>query len=427
MKILIITADFAPRGTSCSIRIVNLVKYLEKLGCKICVVTYEESVLTFFSPYDDSLRAKVPLGVEVKCVSPGFIRHCIIRQLTKKHESGTVYKQRVKSNPLTSLMIPDPHVDAVLNFVKEGIHQIRVFRPDVLLTFGYPFTMHLVGALLKKRFPRVRWIADYGDPWTGNPVSELVRPKWREWLDYHLEKSILRYTDYITVTTEATRELYIRLFPSVTTKISVLPMGFDPDDFESIQPKVRSPEEKKRVWMVYTGRLYLEARNPLPFIHALSTLLQQAPFLCNRLKIYLVGEVEKSIKEYIMISHVKDLFVFIPWVPAQESIAWLEAADYVLLFGNKSELQIPGKVYQYLGSARPIFMISQVKDDPTIQIVLNQHGSIVVLNNTDQIHKALLSVVLDNPRTLSFSPPGAESPYSWPKIAKKFVEISQKL
>ncbi|MGB9975786.1 glycosyltransferase [Thermovenabulum sp.] len=425
MKILIITANFAPRGASSAIRPVNFVKYLKRQGHKVNVITYDTNTLTVFSPPDVSLSEKVPLEVEVKRVSPGPLRKWILRQKAGSYEEKCKIKENAKNNLFLSLLIPDPHIDSILNFFREGVHQIKSFAPDVLLTFGYPFSIHIVGALLKRCYPKICWVADYGDPWSGSPISELPRPVWRKWIDYQLERVLLHLCDIVTVTTDATKELYLSLFPFLSSRIEVLPMGFDPEDFENISPKPRPAAEEELVWFVHTGRLYSEARDPKAFVNALSILLQDDPNVRNKIKVYFVGEVEDSIKAYMLTLPAKDVIKFIPWVPVRESIAWMKAADFLLLFGNRGGVQIPGKIYQYLGSGRPIFMIKLFEADPTVKITLSTEDSIIVMNDEKQILKALRSV-LSRHRVISrLKGIGYDSPYAWSRITQKFSEIVQ--
>ncbi|MCG0275504.1 MAG: glycosyltransferase [Thermosediminibacteraceae bacterium] len=423
MRILIITANFAPRGASPAIRTVNFVKYLTRLGHKVNVITYDIKTLTLFSPPDDSLNEKIPFEVEIKRVLPGPLRKWILRKKAGRYGEKLKIKGQAKKNPFLTLLIPDPHIDSVPNFFREGVRQIKIFAPDVVLTFGYPFSIHLVGALLKRCYPKICWVADYGDPWSGSPISELPRPAWRKWIDYRLERMLLRWCDLVTVTTDVTKELYLTLFPFLSSKIEVLPMGFDPEDFENILPKPRTAEEEGKVWFVHTGRLYSEARDPKAFVNALSILLQDDPYIREKIKVYFVGEVEEAIKAYMLASPAKDVIEFIPWVPVQESISWMKAADFLLLFGNRGGVQIPGKIYQYLGSGRPIFMIKLFETDPTERIALSTRNSIIVLNDEEQILKALRSVLSRYRVIPQLKSMGYDSPYAWPRIVQKFSEI----
>jgi len=429
MKILMVTANFAPRGASPAIRTVNLVKYLTASGFVVKVITYDEKTLTLFSPPDPILISKVPAGVEVVRVHPGPLRKYLSKRMRHEERSLSEWKESINRSLMISLLIPDPHVDAMVNFFIHGVRQIKDFVPDIMLTHGYPFSMHIVGSLLKRRYPHIRWIADYGDPWSGNPVSELPRPRWRQWLDYRLEETMLKVVDWVTVTTEATKQLYEIHFPFLVGRISVIPMGFDHEEIKAVTPFPRPPGEESRIWFVYTGRLYPEARDPKSFIQAVATLIQKDPSVVNRLRVFLVGEVHPTIKRLICGAQARYVFRFVKWGSVAESIAWMKTADYLLLFGNKGGIQVPGKVYQYIGTGKPIFMTVEVEKDPTVKVVLSNPLSIIIKNESSQILARLISILYHG-RAVAPRPVQSEienSPYVWVKIAHEFVKLAKDL
>lgn len=424
MKVLFVTGYFAPGGTSAAIRCVAFVKYLTQLGIDVDVVTYDEAALGLFARHDPDLSASVPASVRVHRIRPGLLRRAMLRRLGRGTPAGAQFKERVKKKSwVTSVLVPDPHVDSIPAFVRAASQVVDAHRPDVLLTHGYPFSIHIAGALVRRAHPHLRWVADYGDPWAGSPVSELARPRWREWLDERIERVLVRRMDAITVTTTATRADYARRFPGSGSRISVLPMGFDPEEFGQVQPKPRSHEDRDRIMLVHTGSLYPEARDTGPFISAVAELSRSAPTAAERLRIVLVGSVEQNIRRTIEASGAAALYQFVPWVPARESLAWMRAADHLLLFGNKGGAQIPGKAYQYVGAGRPVFMTLDHPGDATSEVVSSHPGSVVVPNTIEQISAALKDVCSRAPpEEVPTREPGP-SPFAWPKIGEQLAAI----
>jgi glycosyltransferase involved in cell wall biosynthesis len=413
MKILQITANFAPRGASPAIRTVNLAKALANAGHTLEVLTYSEEALTLFSPHDQALAAKVPETVRIHRLPAGLLRQRLLNKKGRGEFSIQQVKKSGSQSRLVSFLVPDPHIDAVASFIAEAARLVRKTKPDLVITHGYPFSFHFIGYFLKRRFPGLKWLADYGDPWSGAPTWELQRPQWRKRLDPWIERRMLKRADFVTVTTEPTRELYASLFPMLRDRISVVPMGYDADDFRV--PKIeKEGADRDRIWLVHTGRLYTEARNPLPFIRALDELCAARPEARERLAVIMVGEVEPCLCEAIAASQSSALFRFIPWVPQEESLAWMKASDYLVLFGNRGEMQIPGKIYQYLGAQRPILLLYETLSDPTLKVV-NEHNTLKVPNTVPQIIEALTGV-MDGSIAYSMDKPELNLKYSWPEI-----------
>jgi len=426
MKILLITFNFAPRASSPAIRTVNLAKHLVVEGHVLEVLTYDVDTLTLFSPYDELLSRKVPDEMIITRICAGPLR----RWLTKRKSRGSdvqTTKSQLSKNPVTSILIPDPHVESVVTFYKSAKQIIDRFHPDVIMTHGYPFSAHIVGYLLKKKYPEIFWVADYGDPWSGTPISELYRPCWRVWLDHKIEHHLLKYVDLVTVTTKPTKELYIRQFPQITQKIDLVPMGYDPDDFAEINMFQRDAKERLKLWCVYTGRLYSQARDPLPFFKAIESLLSKYPEINKSLSIIFVGEIEDCLLTVINRSPARGIFKIIPWVPFEESVAWMKSADYLLLFGNRGEMQIPGKIFQYMGANKPIVLFYETKQDPTLAVLEKCTSSLFVENKVDDISCFFHSLIF--PQDLN----GGEkidaenkddiaNHYRWEKIVKRLIE-----
>jgi len=409
-----ISANFSPRGASPAVRTVHLCKFLHEAGHELKVLTYDEPTQLLFSPPDPSLASKVPAEVEV-CRIPAGVFHRRLGRSKRRGADVTSMKKRGVKSLLSSLIVPDPHVAARGAFVQAASDIITAWRPDALLTFSYPFTTLLVGAALKQRFPEVAWVADYGDPWTGSPVTELNLPPWRLHLDKRIEARALRRADAVTMTTEPTARLYEKLFPFLRDRVRVVTMGYDPADLEYVAPTPRSDEDIDKVLFLHAGRLYREARDPAPFFQAVAALREKDPSLAERLKVILLGEVEPSIREEIEASAARELVVFHGWVTVEESLARMKAADQLLLFGNQGEMQIPGKAYQYMGAGRPVFMTCESEQDPTVG-VLKQYGHANIVSNEAAVIESALAEILAAPGRAPDT--GGYPDFAWPALAK---------
>ena len=176
-----------------------------------------------------------------------------------------------------------------------------------------------------------------------------------------------------------------------------------------------------KLLLVHTGRIYPQARDPKPFIRALEKLAIEAPHLIDTIRIVLVGEGDDYVKPLVLGSAIERVFLFVPWVPVQESIAWMKSADWLLLFGNKGGVQIPGKAYQYIGSGRPIFMTRLNDSDPTAEIVNLAEGSIVVSNDEEMIFAELQNILAATSNSAISIAPGKESDFSWPSIVSRLA------
>lgn len=421
MRIVVLTANFAPRGGSHPTRTVHFAKYLRLLGHEVKVLTYAEQQQRLYSSGDESLAAKVPSDVEVIRVPAGWLHRVLGRAKQRGNETSKMRSRAVR-NPLTALFIPDPHITAKRNFVNAAMSIVAEWHPDVLVTCAYPFTMTLIGATVKRVCPDLVWIADYGDPWTGAPVAELKLPGWRRILDRKLESRALACSDAVTVTTEPTADLYRQQFPMLADRIHVLTMGYDPDDDTRVALASRPVEDTGKLVVLHAGRLYREARNPAPFITAVEKSLASDPVLFSRMKVVLLGAIEPEIAATIRESSAAALFEIHGWVTVAESLARMKAADVLLLFGNKGSMQIPGKVYQYFGTGRPVLMIFESENDPTVDVV-RQYGRALLVQNSAEALATALRGLLTGANRFTDGEINCRQ-YSWPSIVLKLADIA---
>ncbi len=421
MRFVLVTADFAPRTGSHATRTVHLAKCLRQLGHSVAVVTYDENQHALYGAPDRTLAAKVPIDVEVCRVGAGWI-HRILHVARKGGRKATDIKRHTRHNPLVPLLLPDPHFSARRAFEVATLDVIRRRGCDVLITCAYPFTMTLVGAAVKRARADLTWIADYADPWSGAPFSELRLPKWRRLVDHRLEGRALTHADAITVTTEPTASLYRAQFPNLEAKIEIVSMGYDPDDATRIQPAPRAESDKNRLVLLHAGRLNTDARDPGPFISALEACAADRPEAAKSLKVVLLGDVDPQIATAIQSSRAAHLFEIHGWVDGSESIARMKSADLLLLFGNRGAQQIPGKVFQYIGTGRPIFMTCETPDDPTAAVV-RQYGSSRVIPNEAAALERALREMLDG-AALPALTDATCGEFSWPRLAEKVAQLA---
>ena len=70
------------------------------------------------------------------------------------------------------LTTPDSRIGWILPAVRAGLTAMRRRRPDVIYSTS-PYASAHLAALILSRWARVPWVADFRDPWRGNPFQEV--------------------------------------------------------------------------------------------------------------------------------------------------------------------------------------------------------------------------------------------------------------
>jgi glycosyltransferase involved in cell wall biosynthesis len=209
-----------------------------------------------------------------------------------------------------------------------------------------PGVNHLLGWLLKRR-TGIPWLADFGDPWVNQNT-----PGWRRGLDFAIERRLVDRIDAVSVTTQGLAAVYEKQYPRLGT-VHVVPQGFDPDMFAGLAPDRLA--DSNSLNLVYTGTLYPELRNPSAVFSALRLLREKG----LNVQLTIAGRVPLSmIEETLSGGELDGVVRFLGVVAHKRALALQKGADVLLHLDNcGADLQMPGKLYEYLGAGRPVLVV----------------------------------------------------------------------
>lgn len=253
---------------------------------------------------------------------------------------------------------------------------------DLIVSVGFPFSTHIYMSKLKKQI-NCKLICDYGDPWCFNPSTETV-PSWRKKIDFKSEKKVVENSDYITVTTEMTKKKFIELFN--IKNIGVIRQGVNNDEYKI----VKKSTPRKSLRLVYTGIFYEKIRNPELFFKALKSIDLN---LSYEVEILIAGHMELFIKNLIVkyeLENLKNITIkFKGNLKFKECIELQNSSDALLFFSNSGNMQVPGKIYEYFATQKPIISISYELGETEELIQKAKRGYILINTDNDLSSKLL--------------------------------------
>ncbi len=399
-KILIVTYYFPPSGGAGVQRCLKFVKYLPEFGWQPVVLTVKDAD---YPAYDESLLSEVPENVPVYRTKI-FEPYQLYRRLTGKKAGEAMdiatlsrdssqqrkWSERLAEFIRSTLFIPDARIGWKPYAVREGLEIIHKEKIDVILSSAPPYTCHLIGRALKLK-TGLPWICDFRDSWVGW-LSAAKRTGIPKWIELHQEHSVLRDADRIlTVSPGVQEDLSGRHTKLLDQRWLQLPNGYDSHDFEGIEPYPNNNKLK----ITYTGSLYGN-RNPANLLNALIELIREDERWNRYLRLKFVGRVAQPILEQFNQPEINGLIEYLPYVPHQESVRQLLSTDLALLIiddapANKGILT--GKLYEYLGSRKPILALAPPGNAVDLIRELNA-GFIAPPGDVKQI-KTVLQEILD--------------------------------
>jgi glycosyltransferase involved in cell wall biosynthesis len=362
----VLTYYWPPSGGAGVQRCLKWVKYLPALGVEPTVITVDPDQASY-PVRDESLLREVPPGVRV-------IRTATLepfesyQKLTGRAVPHGGFANEGKPSAVQQALrfvrgnffLPDPRrgwnryaLAAVDKLLAAGE------KFDAVLTSSPPHSTQLIGLEIQRKYG-LRWLADLRDPWTDiYYTKDLHRTPPAAWLDARYERQVLTKADAVLVTSPETERLFRRKLPDLAKgKIVVLPNGYDEPDFQHASAP---PTDCLR--LTHTGTISARYRID-NLLKAIAETQQRYPQVPWRLRF--VGQVDAGVRAQVAAAGLSDVTEFLPFVPHQQSVAYLMTSSALLMAIPDVALNrgiLPGKVFEYLAARKPVLCVGPAGSD----------------------------------------------------------------
>lgn len=355
-KILIITYYWPPAGGPGVQRWLKFTEFLPEFG--IQPVVYKPK-----NPHYPLKDQSLSVNPEVEVLERSIFEPYALAGILSKKDTQNISSGIIKSKANQSLIqksllyirgnffIPDARKFWVQPSVKFLAEYLQNQDIETIITTGPPHSMHLIGLGLKSEFPDLKWIADFRDPWTNIGYHKDLKLNESSKLKHsNLESKVLKSADEIIVTSFQTKSE----FESKTDKnITVITNGFDEKDFSD------DLELSENFTISHIGSL-LSERNPEALWEVFSELISENLAFKDFFELKLVGKVSDVVLDSIWEAGLKQYVSVEGYLDHNESVKRQRSSQVLLLIEiNKTETQgiIPGKIFEYLASKRPVLAI----------------------------------------------------------------------
>lgn len=306
------------------------------------------------------------------------------------HKNG--FTQRIKDLLVELFRIPDRQAGWIPFAVLKGIRLIRSKDISLIYSSGNPWSAHIIGLLLSK-YSGLPWVADFRDPWIGNPYKQN-KPAIIESIEKRLERGVISTAKRIVTNTFSLREHFLHNYPEEDPKKFVhISNGFFAPMFESLKA---NHNQNKKLIISHIGTIYMH-RNPIKLFEALAELKQNGLINQNDITLRFIGKIAlPDIHEGLLAKlKIDDLVEFIGMVPHQIALQHLAGSDILLLIQPGTKLQIPGKLFEYIAVRKPILALA---DEGETSNLINKEKLGIVVNPEakHQLKKILLDLINDH-------------------------------
>lgn len=392
-KVLIITYYWPPSGGGGVQRWLKFTRYLQDFNWEPIIYTPENPD---FEIRDVSLLAELPAGVKT-IKRPIWEPFAIYRKLLGKkavQQQGVVTEAKSLMAKLSiwirgNYFIPDSRVFWVRPSVNFLTKYLKANPVDAIVTTGPPHSLHLIGLEIKTRL-KIKWLADFRDPWSKWDVLDQLNLTKRSRKSHNrLEKKVLTVADKILTVSPSLKSSLQKLG---ATSIEVITNGFD-FDLASVPTK---PPEK---FMISHIGLLNSGRNPKNLWLALNELCNEVSGFADDLQIYLAGTIESEVIQSVMdYKMLESRLVNNGYKEHEEVIQiYLNSAILLLLINDTDNAKwiLPGKMFEYLAFSKPILALGMSESDASTILQEAGHGPCVSYQDQQQIKAFVLNAYND--------------------------------
>jgi glycosyltransferase involved in cell wall biosynthesis len=390
-KLLLVSCYFPPAGGIGVQRALSLARYLPQNGFEVFVLTARASVPTV----DAGLLNLIPEEVHVHrtwTLEPPFhFRKKLwsgFKASNGSHNGGNGFTSGVKSivsRKIKRIVCPDPQVLWYPFAIRRASKLIREDGIKTVVVTAPPFSGFLILNELKRRFPHLCLIADMRDEWLQYYLKEFGfrGDKYIAARAAEIERETVESCDRVVcVTATSLNEIRSRYPAQPDSKFVLVPNGYDPAVFSEFRP--RSNNTRKLV-VTYAGTVYKPC-SPRAYLDALDGL----PQIRQEFETHFVGRISEEFDRK-MFENRPSFLRFTGFVPQTEAVRAMEESD-VLLLPWTDRFNIPGKVFEYLVTGKPILAICYPDSEVGRVIRETSSGWCVSPDDAEAIRRALTEI-----------------------------------
>jgi len=368
--LLMIVPFFPPMGGGGVYRSLSFVRYLPRYGWRTTVVAPRGDA---FWIRDPTLVDKIPPECRVRRTSTlsGQAVLATVRggregaRSQTRSSRGFGWARRASA----ALLLPDSYVGWFPFALRAALKEAGSF--DAVYSTSPPETSHLVADAVRAR-TGLKWIADFRDPWMNlrllEPPSALHARLQRA-----LEARVCERADVVVVTTRWHESVLRDAYPRC--RVERVPNGYDGEEVSQVSSL--SPA-RHPMRFIHAGML-TQKRSAVPFLEALSAFFARRPDARGDVEVDFVGAREDENERAVARLSLGDRVRFRTSL-AHDDVLRLERQAHVLLLikhmDSRYDGLVPGKLYEYVGLARPILALAPAGEARSLVETLRRGESV---------------------------------------------------
>jgi hypothetical protein len=282
-------------------------------------------------------------------------------------------------------------------------------RPDAVITSHEPANSIELGLHAKRQ--GFRWIADLGDP----VLAPYTPPRFRD-RAFVLERALCERADIVTVTSVAAAATLEARHALPAARCALLTQGFDPHFAADPGDAAGIALDPGRLELLYTGSFYSFRR----IGELLDAVLATPGARLNIATIVAPPEVALAARDH------PERVRLLGFLAHRDALALQRRCDVLVNLANDDPVQIPGKLYEYLGAGRPVLHLGGSADDAAALLLARTGVGVRAPQERAAIAAELGRFAARKSAggaLLAPVPPDAIEPFRWDRLAERVARM----
>lgn len=269
-----------------------------------------------------------------------------------------------KSFPF-NLLLAEGNLIYIFNAYRKAKRLISSGKITTIYSSFGPYADHYVAYLLKRKYPDLRWVADFRDLQI-EPIYKNVI--WKG-LQQNVEHNVLSKADLVTCISQG----FVDQLKGYGRPTIAMLRGV----------KLRTPEQQYDKFTIgYTGSLYFDYRDPRPLFKVLNELIRDGELDSADLQLIYAGRDSSKFEQWIRAFNLSNCFLDQGLVSQKEAMSIQNKSHINLLLTSSSpDLTgvITGKIFEYFEALNPTLCLISGVYDPEFESLFKELNAGVVV------------------------------------------------
>jgi len=382
-KVLIIMGQYFPKPSANGICVEQVAKELIEQGIEVSIIATKLKGMSSYEELDGVKIFRVRGRLFNRAMEwSSSIRNAKLERLCQK---TILLFNKVK----TILFLPVwPLLSPMYSYrlFRKSLELHKINNYEGVISVYNPIDALIAGSLLKKKDNNIKLILYFLDTLSGGIVPQYFSRAWLQEKGGRWEKKFFELADSISIMEPHRDNYFTENFKDFHKKINVLDIP--------LLRKIKysrntiSSFEKKKTNLVYAGTLLKKLKNPSYMLETFNVIQKNSKL---NFHVYGGGDCREILEKNNSLQQNNSVIIHGQVDVSTVHNALLEA-DILINIGSLVDAQIPGKIFEYMATGKPIISFYKYETEPSIPYLKKYPLSLLIKEDKELLEENVLKM-----------------------------------